>query len=101
MESIINKIIEIDNMAKSKIDTIKKEEDNIETHISEKLEKEKDIIDNKYAYKKKNLQERADIMFEEKKAKLEEEKARQKAKLQNQYKQSEQEILEKLLDGII
>ena len=42
MDLILNKIIDLDNAAKSKISEIKEKEENIETYISQKIEKEKE-----------------------------------------------------------
>lgn len=101
LETIINKIIELDDMAKSKIKGIKEKEENIETYINEKLQIEKEKIDNKFLYKKKNMQEKYEVMFEQQKAKLDEDKQRRINNLQNKYEQEKQNILKKLLNGII
>ena len=50
MEDIINKIIELDNNAKNKINAIKEKEENIESYVNEKLQIEKEKID-KYSRK--------------------------------------------------
>lgn len=101
METIINKIIELDDNAKSMVKIIKEKEENIETYIDEKLQIEKEKIDNKYLYKRKNIQEKYDIMFENKKIEIDEEKKRQINNLREKYEQAKKIILEKLLDSII
>ena len=101
MEVILNKIIDLDNQAKSKILQIKQKEENIETYISETLEKEKKVIDNRFLYKRKKIQEKYDNMFEEAKNRLNEEKYKQINILREKYKQNKQQIIEKTLNEIV
>ena len=98
MEVILNKIIDLDNQAKSKILQIKQKEENIETYISETLEKEKKVIDNRFLYKRKKIQEKYDNMFEEAKNRLNEEKYKQINILREKYEQNKQQIIEKTLN---
>ena len=58
MDLILNKIIDLDNAAKSKISEIKEKEENIETYISQQIEKEKELIDSRFLYKRKKTQEK-------------------------------------------
>ena len=85
MEVILNKLIDLDNQAKSKILQIKQKEENIETYISETLEKEKKVIDNRFLYKRKKIQEKYDNMFKEAKNRLNEEKYKQINILREKY----------------
>lgn len=101
MEVILNKIIDLDNQAKSKILQIKQKEENIETYISETLEKEKKVIDNRFLYKRKKIQEKYDNMFEEAKNRLNEEKYKQINILREKYEQNKQQIIEKTLNEIV
>lgn len=101
MEDTINKIIELDNLAKSKISTVQEKKENIENYINERLKKEKETIDNQYAYKKKKLQEKYDIKFEEEKNILDEKQNRELTRIQEKYENEKQLILKKLLDSII
>lgn len=101
MENIINKIIELDNNAKSKIKVIKEKEKNIETYINETLQIEKEKIDNRFAYKRKNMQEKYNVKFEQKKIELDKQKQKQITNLQTKYEQAKQDILEELLNSII
>ena len=57
MDLILNKIIDLDNAAKSKISEIKEKEENIETYISQQIEKEKELIDSRFLYKIKKTKE--------------------------------------------
>lgn len=101
LENIINKLIELDNMAKLKINGIKEKEENIETYISERIEREQKIIDSQFAYKKKNLQEKYDMRLKEEIAKIDEKKELKIRELQNRYAQEKEKILNDLLKEII
>lgn len=101
MEMILNKIIDLDNQAKSKILTIKEKEENIETYVSEKIEKEKALIDSRISFKKKKLQEKYDLMLEQEKTRLDEEKNRQIAILHEKYEQEKQKIIEQTINQIL
>lgn len=101
MEVILNKLIDLDNQAKSKILQIKQKEENIETYISETLEKEKKVIDNRFLYKRKKIQEKYDNMFKEAKNRLNEEKYKQINILREKYEQNKQQIIEKTLNEIV
>ena len=101
MDLIINKIIDLDNAAKSKITSIREKEENIENYISEEIEKKKELIDSRYLYKRKNIQEKYNEMFEQKKKQLDEEKEKEINKLHEKYEQEKPKILKELLEGII
>ena len=72
MDLILNKIIDLDNAAKSKISEIKEKEENIETYISQQIEKEKELIDSRFLYKRKKTQEKYDEMLSQKTKELDE-----------------------------
>lgn len=101
MDSVISKIIELDNISKKKIREIKEKEENIENYISEKIESEKEKIDSKYMYKRKILQEKYDAMLLEKKKIIDEETNRQINNIHENYEKNKQITLQKLLNEII
>ena len=101
MDLILNKIIDLDNAAKSKISEIKEKEENIETYISQQIEKEKELIDSRFLYKRKKTQEKYDEMLSQKTKELDEEKNRQISMLREKYEQEKQKFIEKTLAEII
>ena len=65
LEEIIKKLIEFDEDAKNKINSVKQKEENIEEEINSKLKSEKEKIDNQYVFKRKSLKEKYDKIYQE------------------------------------
>ena len=101
LEEVIKKLIEIDEKAKNKINTIKQKEDNIEEEISAKLKAEKEKIDNQYVLKRKSLKDKFDKLYQENCDRINVEKETQIKLLRQKYNDDGENIVDKIIYSII
>ena len=101
LEEIIKKLIEFDENAKNKINSIKQKEENIEEEINSKLKTEKEKIDNQYVFKRKNLKEKYDKLYQENCEKINSEKEKQINLLRQKYQEEGSSIVDKIVNSII
>ena len=101
LEEIIKKLIEFDENAKNKINSIKQKEENIEEEINSKLKTEKEKIDNQYVFKRKNLKEKYDKIYQENCARINSEKEKQINYLRQKYQEEGSSIVDKIVNSII
>ena len=101
LEEIIKKLIEFDEDAKNKVNSIKQKEENIEEEINSKLKSEKEKIDNQYAFKRKNLKEKYDKIYQENCERINSEKEKQINYLRQKYEEEGSSIVEKIVNSII
>ena len=101
LEEIIKKLIEFDEDAKNKVNSIKQKEENIEEEINSKLKSEKEKIDNQYAFKRKNLKEKYDKIYQENCERINSEKEKQINSLRQKYQEEGSIIVDKIVNSII
>ena len=101
LEEIIKKLIEFDEDAKNKINSVKQKEENIEEEINSKLKSEKEKIDNQYVFKRKSLKEKYDKIYQENCERINSEKEKQINSLRQKYQEEGSSIVDKIVNSII
>ena len=101
LEEVIKKLIEIDEKAKNKINTIKQKEDNIEEEIGAKLKAEKEKIDGQYVLKRKSLKDKFDKIYQDNCDRINAEKEGQISLLRQKYDADGEGIVDKIVHSII
>lgn len=101
LEEIIKKLIEFDEDAKNKINSVKQKEENIEEEINSKLKSEKEKIDNQYVFKRKSLKEKYDKIYQENCERINSEKEKQINYLRQKYQEEGSSIVDKIVNSII
>ncbi len=100
MEEIFNKIIEIDNNAKSITNIEKEKKLNIEEYIESEFGIKKVVLDMEFK-DEVNLQKRKyEEMFQEKKQEIDKKVKQEIEDVENAYKEKEKEIIANIISSI-
>ncbi len=100
MEEIINKIIEIDNNAKSIIKEEKEKKDNFEEFIDSEFNTKKAVLDLQYKDEINKQKEKYNNMLEQKKIEEEENTKQEIDNIGKKYSELEADIINKIIDKI-
>lgn len=100
MEEIINKIIEIDNNAKSIIKEEKEKKDNFEEFIDSEFNTKKAVLDLQYKDEINKQKEKYNNMLEQKKIEEEENTKQEIDNIGKKYSELEEDIINKIIDKI-
>lgn len=100
MEEIFNKIIEIDNNAKSITNMEKEKKLNIEEYIESEFGIKKVVLDMEFKDEIELQKRKYDEMFQEKKQEIDEKTKKEIEDVQNIYREKENEIIENIISNI-
>lgn len=100
MEEIFNKIIEIDNNAKSITNMEKEKKLNIEEYIESEFGIKKVVLDMEFKDEIELQKRKYDEMFQEKKQEIDEKTKKEIEDVQTIYREKENEIIENIISNI-
>lgn len=100
MEEIFNKIIEIDNNAKSITNMEKEKKLNIEEYIESEFGIKKVVLDMEFKDEIELQKRKYEEMFQEKKQEIDEKTKKEIEDVQNIYREKENEIIENIISNI-
>ena len=100
MDEIINKLIEIDEQAKSEIKVAESKKENLDDLIEERLKKEKDKIDCKYTTKLRFKENELKEKLEKEQERINSNLQMELDKLENEYKLDTQVRLGKMMKNM-
>lgn len=101
MEEIINKLIEIDNESRNKIEVAERTKENIDEMIDEKLQKEKQKIDSLYSAKIRLKQDEYKTKLENEEVRVENETNNKILNINEKYLKNKENISEMIFKKII
>lgn len=100
MEDIIDKILKIDNEAKSVIGVQKEKEKQIEKNVKSRFYVQKSILDSQYKENIQNEKSKYIEILEQKKQELNEEEINNLKKIENLYLEKEETIINSIVESI-
>lgn len=100
MEELINKIIEIDNNAKSIIKEEKDKKDNFEEFIDSEFNTKKAVLDLQFKDEINKQKEKYNILFEENKVEIENNTNQEIITIKKNYSELEENIISDLIEKI-
>jgi hypothetical protein len=101
VEEIINKLIEIDNESRNKIEVAERTKENIDEMIDEKLQKEKQKIDSLYSAKIRLKQDEYKTKLENEEVRVENETNNKILNINEKYLKNKENISEMIFKKII
>lgn len=101
MEEIINKLLGIDNKAKSVISEYESKMSNLDYYISEEISKRKKEIDSKYKFRIDFEKNEYNRKLKEKKSIMQEIKDKGIEELRTQYQKEKENLTKELVNSII
>lgn len=100
MEDIIDKILKIDNEAKSVIGVQKEKEKQIEKNVKSRFDVQKSILDSQYKENIQNEKNKYIEILEQKKQELNEEEINNLKEIENLYLEKEETIINSIVESI-
>lgn len=101
MEKIINKLIDIDNEARNRVEVAERTKENIDEMIEEKLQKEKHSLEVLYSEKIKAKQKQYNTMIENEKNRVSEITGKTLRDINDKYLNNKDNISENIIKKII